>query len=356
MTKNSEKYYLQFCKYLQNNVPFVAYRLPGTEEIRVFVASDVEKFIFSGQDEIFAQEGFLVVPFDNERSEAYWLRPSSPAPAYSPSQYGKGTGCHATPVMTDDYFSAFNKIHTAIANGEISKAVLSRRHEINSVPAETAVLCFLHLCRQKSPAYNYLFHLPEVGTWVGASPELFLKKDGQMIETVSLAGTIPTEQTNFNQKEKEEQEIVSDYVSEVLGKFGITNPVCNESIGISGNIAHLKTSFSFPQEELKGSFGKLVETLHPTPAVCGYPKIKSKQLILSTETHERNLYSGFLGKIEKDGQCALFVNIRCVQFIDNKAIVYVGGGITEKSEVQSEWQETELKLQNILTMFNLKIH
>ena len=357
MTKISEKYYSQFCNYLQNNVSFVAYRLPETEEIRVFVADSVERFIFSGQDDIFAQEGFLIVPFDNENQWAYLLRTSCHCglDPQSPEQNeGILKQVQNDRHIKENYCSSFNKIHTAIENGEISKAVLSRQHEIKNVSVETAVACFLHLCEQENSDYNYLLHLPgEVGVWVGASPELFLKKDGQTIETVSLAGTMPAKQSVFSEKEKEEQEIVSDYVSEVLADFGIKNPVQNESISVSGNIAHLKTAFCFPKNELTNGLGKLLEALHPTPAVCGYPKMASKRLILNTENHNRSLYSGFLGKVENDGQCALFVNIRSVQFAENKAIVYVGGGITDKSDAQSEWNETELKLQNILSMFNL---
>ena len=376
MREISGKYYSIFCKYLQNAVPFVAYRLPETAEICVFVADSVERFIFSGQENIFLQEGFLVVPFDNENRVAYWLKNVSASLSDRTREEASSSVAERSRSAKTDYFSNFNKIHSAIKKGEISKAVLSHRHEIENISAETAVACFLYLCKEKSSSYNYLLHLPEVGVWVGSSPELFLKKDEQMIETVSLAGTVvspnpsegggllahPTSPLSgglgraFSIKEIKEQEIVSDYVSEVLAEFGVKNPAQNDSIGVSGNIAHLKTSFRFPKAELKGSFGNLVEALHPTPAVCGYPKMKSKQLILSTETHNastslsnhRSLYSGFLGKVESDGQCALFVNIRCVQFIDNKAIVYAGAGITDKSDAQSEWNETELKLDNIL--------
>jgi isochorismate synthase len=349
-----ETYFVQFCQYLQNNTPFVAYRLPESEKISVFVAGSVKKFVFTGNEDIFSEEGFVVVPFDNENQSAYLLKK-----AVEPTIVNEKAD--KEDIQATDYFDAFDKIQEAIARKDISKAVLSRKLYIENIPATQAIDCFLHLCKKTLPAYCYLLYLPETGVWVGASPELFLKKNAQLIETVSLAGTrsCPDKDTGaetsvgFGEKEKEEQGIVSDYVAEVLERFGIPNPERKESIATAGNMQHLKTVFSFPTKNLKKSISKLVEALHPTPAVCGYPKQQAKTLILKTEKHKRHLYSGFLGKIEENGACELFVNIRCIRFEDGRATVYAGGGITGKSEAKAEWLETELKMNNILEMFNI---
>ena len=101
--------------------------------------------------------------------------------------------------------------------------------------------------------------------------------------------------------------------------------------------------------------------MHPTPAICGFPKEAAKQFIQENENYNREYYTGFLGEInflettnrnsnkrnvENNAYTAvkkvsnIFVNLRCMQIIDQIAIIYVGGGITKDSIPQAEWEET----------------
>jgi len=98
--------------------------------------------------------------------------------------------------------------------------------------------------------------------------------------------------------------------------------------------------------------------LHPTPAVCGLPKKITKDFILNNEGYNREYYSGFLGEINKDfvskeNNTDLFVNLRCMQITDNKAFIYVGGGITKDSIPENEWKETVNKSMTIKKVLNL---
>jgi isochorismate synthase len=88
---------------------------------------------------------------------------------------------------------------------------------------------------------------------------------------------------------------------------------------------------------------KLLDTLHPTPAVCGLPKESSKSFILANENYDRTYYTGFLGEINVDLETALYVNLRCVEIVGTTAIIYVGGGITLESIPENEWSETSNK-------------
>lgn len=108
--------------------------------------------------------------------------------------------------------------------------------------------------------------------------------------------------------------------------------------------------------------------MHPTPAVCGLPKDISKAFILKNENYNREFYTGFLGElnikerksrnvnrhnIENDAYASvknvsnLYVNLRCMQLVNNHAIVYIGGGITKDSIPEKEWEETVSKSQVI---------
>ena len=139
----------------------------------------------------------------------------------------------------------------------------------------------------------------------------------------------------------------------------------------AGNLLHLKTNIT-AQLKANSNLNKLISTLHPTPAVCGYPKDIAKQFILKNEMYNREFYTGFLGELNFDTTIAprsskrnienrayavkrkstqLYVNLRCMQLKEINAIIYVGGGITESSNPESEWEETVSKsmvIKNVL--------
>ena len=113
----------------------------------------------------------------------------------------------------------------------------------------------------------------------------------------------------------------------------------------AGNLLHLKA-------DIKGSIGdfelkSLLDTLHPTPAVCGLPKATAKNFILQNENYDRSYYTGFLGEINTNLKTDLYVNLRCVEIIDTCASIYVGGGITLDSNPLDEWLETCNKTNTI---------
>ena len=117
-------------------------------------------------------------------------------------------------------------------------------------------------------------------------------------------------------------------------------------------------------DEHENGLQKLIYTLHPTPAVCGLPKIEAMQFILDNESFNREFYTGFLGELNKEVKVQprtgklnienraftynkrashLFVNLRCMQIKDNELKIYVGGGITKDSVSNKEWEETLTK-------------
>jgi isochorismate synthase len=91
----------------------------------------------------------------------------------------------------------------------------------------------------------------------------------------------------------------------------------------------------------------MLSLLHPTSAVCGTPKESAIEWIKEAENHDRGLYSGFIGPVNIDQEIRLFVNLRTVQLEQKQdqilATYFAGCGITEDSEVEKEWLETELK-------------
>ena len=105
------------------------------------------------------------------------------------------------------------------------------------------------------------------------------------------------------------------------------------------------TAVNFPQ---LGTV--MLELLHPTSAVCGMPKSQALQFITETETFDRSYYSGFLGPVNLAGSTDIFVNIRCMQLLPERAVLYSGAGITSESKPEKEWLETELKCDTLLNL------
>ena len=108
----------------------------------------------------------------------------------------------------------------------------------------------------------------------------------------------------------------------------------------------MRTDFKF---NLNGTSPlTLAFEIHPTPAVCGVPTIEALKKIKHIELHDRALYAGIIGVVDEEN-ANLYVNLRCAQFTQGKAHLYVGGGLTSQSDPEAEWEETERKA---LTLIN----
>jgi isochorismate synthase len=196
--------------------------------------------------------------------------------------------------------------------------------------------------------FNYLVSIKNVGCWIGATPELLAEFENNHFKTVALAGTKHDFNIKWTNKEKEEQQFVSNYIfNQLKDKVKKIEKTTIETIK-AGEVFHLKTSFNGLINKNK-DWTEIVKTLHPTPATCGLPKNKSQQLINSIELHQRNFYTGFLGILSPKHKL-LMVNLRCMQISDNNAFLYLGGGITAKSNPEKEWEETINKSKTLLNV------
>ncbi len=347
---------------LERSLPFVAYRLPHQREIRLFVPEKIQKFFFGADSNLLSNEAFCIVPFDNERESAYLLHPrfdeeleklsTSSLEWILNQELKENQLSFCEQEKENSYQEAFIKAKEKLTE-RAAKIVLSRRKLISTISLKEAPTIFLRLCERQKNTFNYFVSLPETGVWLGGSPELFLKNDGEKLHTVSLAGTLSAEKAgNWTAKEKEEQGMVSDFIAAILHEFGVKN-YCQEKTVTTNtsNVQHLKTNFSFAHKDLKQAVEQFMFALFPTPAVNGLPKREAKDFILKNEIHKRQLYGGFMGKVEQNGQFNFFVSIRCMQFFSNGAALYVGGGLTADSDLSSEYAETELKAQGLIHLF-----
>jgi isochorismate synthase len=186
---------------------------------------------------------------------------------------------------------------------------------------------------------------------MGATPEILFKLGDEHAETMALAGTKPAGDAKWTEKEIKEQQIVTDYIEELLFKNNITE---YSKTGLTtveaGNVVHLKTGFNISIEQLKGKIGDVLKAIHPTPAVCGLPREKAYKIIRKVEKHDRQFYAGFLGPWKVNDQSQLFVNLRCAEITKKSLHVFAGGGLTSDSTPEQEWEETIHKSETLLSV------
>jgi isochorismate synthase len=250
-----------------------------------------------------------------------------------------------------NYRVNLEKLIELLKSGKANKVVISRTTVIECVSNLQLIQLYDALCKEYPHAFIYLAHIPPFGIWIGATPETLISCHDRECRTMALAGTrLVGSEKEWGEKEKEEQAIVSRFILDRLEIMQVKNLKVSEPFTKrAGQIEHLCTSFEFELSE-QSSLSALVAELHPTPAVCGFPKDDALQLINQFETHDRGYYSGFLGPVNYNGKTDLFVNLRCMKITVSKMILFAGGGITKDSVPEKEWEETELKTQTLLSV------
>lgn len=233
--------------------------------------------------------------------------------------------------------------------GRYQKVILSRIEQINRNNIEISAL-FENLKATYPNAFIYLFNIPDVGTWMGATPEILMERHGDTITTVALAATQKVnnrtaDEIVWSDKEIEEQAIIQRYIESHLNDLDLNFSKKPTYTSQAGNVFHIKTLYEIPNMK---STDQLVDQLHPGPAICGMPQKTSKAKINVFEPHDRAFYCGYLG-LKTDQQTQLFINLRCMQIFKDKFALYVGGGLTADSVPESEWEETAVKAKTLST-------
>ncbi|WP_185867003.1 chorismate-binding protein [Blattabacterium cuenoti] len=191
------------------------------------------------------------------------------------------------------------------------------------------------------------------GFWIGCTPELLMKCYNKKLKTSALAGTI-WGSNKWTKKEVEEHKIVIKYIIHLLKSYKGTIHIKKTKTTKIGHLKHLETLIFFYFLD-KPDYYEILNRLHPTPSICGFPKNKSLNFIRKNEEYERNFYTGYIGTVHKD-QMELYLNLRCVNIKENKRemILYAGSGITIDSNIHQEYIETENKIKNILSQLIFK--
>ncbi len=334
-------------EHLDKNLPFVWYVTPHSAKLCAGFQKTNQLHVFK------EQHGFLMAPFLNANEKIYVLPQEDTDYFEEDMQFLDNVISKELPLETKQsqmhFESIVSKAITAIENKNFVKVVLSRKI---TIPIEiNALEAFQRMASSYKNAFCYLFSHPQLGMWMGATPEQLIKFSNNQFETVALAGT--QRKIAFKEwsvKEKQEQQFVTDYILDSLHTDVQSMKVSSPQTLEAGSLVHLKTTISGTVSSTKNSL-QLVKNLHPTPAVCGLPKEAALDFILANEGYEREFYSGFVGLWNALSGGNLFVNLRCMKVASKEVALYVGCGITKDSNPEAEFFETEHKsmtMKNIL--------
>jgi menaquinone-specific isochorismate synthase len=198
------------------------------------------------------------------------------------------------------------------------------------------------------------------GGFVGASPELLVRRRGGRVVSRPMAGTAPRGITSADDdrlaaalaasaKEAEEHALVVEAVRAAL------EPVCREVMAGAGpelvrlsTLTHLATTVAGHLAEPAPPALALAGLLHPTPAVGGIPRADALAAIAELEGFDRGLYAGPVGWVDSRGDGDWAVALRCADLAGSRARLVAGAGIVADSDPDAEWAETEAKLGPML--------
>lgn len=357
--KNSDL--INYC--IKNSIPFVSFRLPAEDEIYTFAGG----YFVTDPDAQSNEIRFVIAAFDPSSAETLYYVPEI-------ILNGDKNETDKLPALREKFVQPQN-IEPPIVSGftnymkqadfligemkqnKLQKVVLSRVMEYLPDNQIDPSKLFHNACKRNPGAFVYLFSAADGQIWLGATPETLLRVEDGNGFTMALAGTQRidnqiVDSVQWGSKEIHEHEYVSQFIEDTLQQCSVENIVREETKTVSaGKVAHLQTSFNFSVPETK-NINEIAQALHPTPAVCGVPTSLARRQILEVESHKRSLYTGYLGPFNPRRNCQLFVNLRCMQIIDDKIFIYVGGGLTAASDPQQEWNETEWKSDTMLSLFD----
>lgn len=364
---------------LDNQIAFASYHLPDHKEIVTLVQWKSQPAVISDILSLKGKSGFVFAPFDfSSESPIRFIQPDLilrgdkfddidfqiisilSENSRNKTRHHQGSSIKPNVVQVEEYMSQVDELRKMIGESSLDKVVLSRISAENKPKNFNPTEFFEELRKAYPEAFVFMIYIADAGLWFGASPEPLVIMNDQEITTVSLAGTRifnpGTTDKPWGEKELREQEIVTEYIDNVLKKSGVEEftrkgPVSQRA----GNVEHLKTCFSFEKKLLDEDPFQFIKMLHPTPSVCGLPKDMALDIIKRIEKHKREYYTGFLGPVNFENNSYLFVNLRSMKVDNNQFYYYLGAGITSGSDPSGEWEETQNKkntLQNIVQSLN----
>jgi salicylate biosynthesis isochorismate synthase/menaquinone-specific isochorismate synthase len=287
-------------------------------------------------------------------------RPSHRLPLFDPAPAGRTQVVGAMPP--EHYEGAVARAVERIGAGDFEKIVLAREVQVHA-PADHDPGAVLAVLREGFPQC-YVFAVGRGdATFLAASPELLIRRDGLRAGTLALAGSTRRsadpavddhlgEQLLRSPKNREEQAIVTRRITRALRPSSVWVTAAEDPVVVKmANIQHLATPIR-AQLARPVSAVELAGVLHPTPAVGGEPLVDAAPVIPMLEGMDRGWYAGPIGWTDANEDGEFCVALRCALLRGPLARLYAGVGVVRDSDPAAELAETDVKLAALLPVLS----
>ncbi len=286
------------------------------------------------------------------------LRGEAPLPLLDPHPTAHAAIRSARPPA--EFEAAVGEATSRIENGEMSKVVLAREVVVDAASAHDPAALFGAMREQFPSCFCFCCGTPEAA-FIGASPELLVRRSGASASTVALAGSTRRssdpavddhlgEQLLRSDKDRREQRIVCERIVRALRPHSVwVEAAAEPEIVKVANIQHLATPVLAQLADSHSAI-ELAGLLHPTPAVGGEPWPTAAAAIAELEGMDRGWYAGPVGWMDATEDGEFCVALRSALLRDREAHLYAGVGVVAGSDPAAELAETEVKLQALLPL------
>ncbi|MEF8882150.1 MAG: anthranilate synthase component I [Halapricum sp.] len=269
----------------------------------------------------------------------------------------------------DEYERAVRSAKESVLDGDIYQGVISRKRELYG---DVDPLGLYDALRSINPSpYMYLLDHGDL-TVVGASPETLVSVGGDRVMVNPIAGTCPRGTSPVEDrrlagemladgKERAEHTMLVD-----LGRNDVRRVAEPGSVRVQefmnvlkySHVQHIESTVTGTLAEESDAFDAVRATF-PAGTLSGAPKIRAMEIIDDLELAPRGLYGGGVGYISWDGDADFAIVIRSATVEADQPLsdeggtadritVQAGAGIVADSVPESEYEETENKMQGVL--------
>ena len=261
-------------------------------------------------------------------------------------------------VAIEHYLGAVAAARDAVRGGRMAKAVIARPIVVESDQPIDVHAVLLRLKATFGSSYRF-----SIDGFIGASPELLVEVEGDVVRAHPLAGTTRTTgnpeldarlaaELQASPKNRIEHDAAIAMVRDTLLPYcSYLDWAPEPSIVKVANVQHLGSRAEGMLSKPTPTVVELVRALQPTPAVGGHPRDAAIELITAVEGFDRGLYGGAVGWVDGHGNGTWAVSLRCAELSADRrtARLVAGGGIVADSEPLGELAETQAKFQAMLS-------
>ncbi|ADI25660.1 isochorismate synthase MenF [Geobacillus sp. C56-T3] len=257
------------------------------------------------------------------------------------------------------WLAAVREAIASIRAGALDKVVLARARRLAFAKTVDAAAVLQRLREQQPFAYIFAFE-QDGRCFIGASPEQLVQKEGKMCRSVCLAGSVRRGAAmeederlgawlRADRKNNEEHQFVVQMIGRLFSSVceTVEMPPAPQLLKLP-HIQHLCTPV-VGRGCRERSVLRLVEMMHPTPALGGTPRDRALEVIRALEPLDRGWYAAPIGWVDGEGNGEWAVAIRSALLVGKEAVLFAGCGIVADSDPNSEYEETNVKMAPMLS-------